>query len=81
MSTEITVVRRAVEITTGGKTIAINKGWNYTVQYDEFTDSSGYTWRRGVRGSNWVLDVTLTALGFEGVQNTDWEQVDIITRV
>ena len=33
----------------------------------------GQGWREGVRGGKFVRDKTLTATGFDGVENTDWE--------
>lgn len=40
-------------------------------QYQFFTDGTAIT-RTGMRNSAWVRDVTLTFLGFAGVQNVDW---------
>ena len=41
-------------------------------QYKTFTDGIS-TLRIGVRGGALVKDIELTALGFAGVKNTDWE--------
>jgi hypothetical protein len=46
-------------------------------QYKEFT-KDGSTFRIGVRGGAFVVDVELTATGFDGVENTDWENLEEI---
>jgi len=43
-------------------------------QYTIFTDGIS-TWRIGVRGTIWVLDKSITALGFAGAENIDWVNV------
>jgi hypothetical protein len=43
-------------------------------QYIEYTDGVG-TWRKGVRDTYFILDKTLTPLGFSGTENIDWENV------
>ena len=48
-----------------------------TVQYLYYSDSIA-SWRKGVRGGRFVWDKTLTALGFDGVENTDWENVRVV---
>jgi|WetSurSiteA1Bulk_404760.scaffolds.fasta_scaffold00681_7 hypothetical protein len=40
-------------------------------QYTEYTFAGNY-WRDGVRSENWVLDVALTPLGFDGIEDIDW---------
>lgn len=43
-------------------------------QYVVYTDGVA-TWRKGVRDTYFVLDKTLTLLGFNGDENIDWENV------
>ena len=43
------------------------------VQYYQFTDGSGVSGRIGMRGGKIMVDITLTELGFDGAENTDWE--------
>ena len=43
-------------------------------QYQIFTDGVS-TFRQGVRSTYFVLDQTITALGFSGVENTDWANI------
>ena len=45
-----------------------------TVQYRywRFGDAK---WREGIRGDNFVRDKTLTGLGWDGAEDTDWENV------
>lgn len=43
-------------------------------QYIYYTDGSTI-WRKGVRNSEYVIDKTLTGTGFNGIENTDWENV------
>jgi hypothetical protein len=45
-------------------------------QYRYYTDGIG-TYRDGVRGGDFVVDKTLTATGFSGVQDIDWENIEI----
>jgi hypothetical protein len=45
-------------------------------QYRIFTDENGLQWRQGIRDGYIVLDVALTATGFAGTENVDWENVD-----
>lgn len=33
----------------------------------------GCYWRAGVRNCQYVIDRTLTATGFNGIENTDWK--------
>lgn len=47
-------------------------------QYRLFVDSS-ITYRIGVRGNAWVKDRTLTATGFAGIENVDWENIEMIS--
>jgi len=44
------------------------------VQYVEYEDG-GDIYRKGVRNNKFVLDKALTALGFNGVENVDWENI------
>jgi hypothetical protein len=46
------------------------------MQYNYYTDGTTF-YRDGVRASNYVVDVAITALGFAGALNTDW--VNILT--
>ena len=41
------------------------KYWNY----------GGYSWREGIRGGKFVRDKTLTVLGWDGIEDTDWENI------
>ena len=34
---------------------------------------NGQGWREGIRDSNFVRDKTLTATGFDGTEDIDWE--------
>lgn len=43
-------------------------------QYIYYTDGT-YYWRKGVRNSEYVIDKTLTATGFNGSEGIDWENV------
>jgi len=43
-------------------------------QYIEYTDGAT-TYRDGVRNTKFVIDVELTETGFDGVEDTDWENV------
>jgi hypothetical protein len=43
-------------------------------QYHVYTDGVS-TFRQGVRSTYFVLDQTITALGFSGVENTDWANI------
>lgn len=47
-------------------------------QYRLFVDDS-ITYRIGVRGNSWVKDRTLTATGFAGTENIDWENIETIS--
>lgn len=48
------------------------------IQYRLFVDDS-ITYRIGVRGNAWVRDRTLTTTGFVGIENVDWENIEMIT--
>jgi hypothetical protein len=41
--------------------------------YRIFESETGVLWRQGIRDGYIVLDVALTATGFEGAENTDWK--------
>ncbi len=43
-------------------------------QYREYTDGVT-TMRIGVRSLSFVIDITLTATGFAGAENTDWKNL------
>jgi hypothetical protein len=43
-------------------------------QYRELTDGTG-VYRIGVRDEGFVIDVETTATGFDGDENTDWEEL------
>ena len=45
------------------------------VQYRYYTDGVG-TYRDGVRNGMFVVDKELTPLGFDGVEDTDWENIE-----
>lgn len=42
--------------------------------YTTFTGSS-YSYRMGVRSNVFVIDKTITSVGFGGVEDTDWENI------
>lgn len=44
-------------------------------QYLYYDDGGAVTWRKGVRNGNFVLDKTLDATGFAGVEDVNWENV------
>lgn len=48
------------------------------IQYRLFVDDS-ITYRIGVRGNAWVRDRTLTTTGFVGIENVDWENIEMIS--
>jgi len=48
-------------------------------QYREYVDPiTGDIYRDGVRDGKFVLDKELTATGFDGAEDTDWENLDEI---
>jgi len=47
-----------------------------TVQY-RYWSYGGADWREGIRNDNFVRDKTLTGLGWDGAENTDWKNVYI----
>lgn len=47
-------------------------------QYVTYTDGTS-TFRDGVRNGAYVIDKTITPLGFAGVENTDWINVETHT--
>jgi hypothetical protein len=48
-------------------------------QYREYTDPiTGDIYRDGVRDGKYVIDKVLTAAGFSGVEDTDWENISEI---
>lgn len=51
-----------------------------TGEYYEFVEYGDDTslWRRGVRNDRFVLDHALTATGFSGEENIDWENVKLV---
>jgi len=59
--------RLAAELGDAGSVItgAQYKYWYY----------DGYSWREGIRGGKFVRDKTLTVLGWDGVEDTDWENI------
>lgn len=40
-----------------------------------YTDGSGTTYRKKVENGIFRVDRTLTALGFSGIKDTDWETI------
>ena len=44
-------------------------------QYRLFSDGT-IKYRKGIRDDYEVLDVALTATGFSGIEDTDWENVE-----
>lgn len=40
---------------------------------EQYTDSGDGTWRVGVRDAHWVMDCAITATGFNGTIDVDWE--------
>jgi uncharacterized protein (TIGR02145 family) len=49
-------------------------------EYTTFTDPSDTSvlWRKGVRSGALRIDVTLTSLGFAGIEDTDWKNIKAI---
>ena len=47
-------------------------------QYVYYSDGISI-FRKGVRDTSFVIDIALTELGFDGDENTDWQNVDITT--
>jgi hypothetical protein len=45
-------------------------------QYRIFTDENGLQWRKGIRDGFIVLDIALTATGFNGTEDLDWENIN-----
>jgi len=58
----------------GTITVGLGSGGATSVgtQYREWTDGT-CDWRAGVRNCQFVIDRTLTATGFDGIENTDWK--------
>ena len=60
-----------------GSTLAFNG--TEDIDWENLVDMAGggslSTWRDGVRDGAYVRDIVLTATGFSGVENTDWEEV------
>jgi hypothetical protein len=53
---------------------------NWTLQYYYYNDGDTIV-RIGVRGNYSVTDITLTVTGFNGEENTDWENIESIKMV
>ena len=56
----------------------INVGGNND---DPGNECTGTYIRMGVRGTNWVIDIEITATGFDGTEDVDWKNfrgIDII---
>jgi hypothetical protein len=50
------------------------------VQYRIFTDPvTGFNCRKGVRDHQFVADIELTEIGFNGVENTDWKNIKSVS--
>jgi hypothetical protein len=47
-------------------------------QYVIYTDGVD-TCRDGIRDGDYVVDIELTDLGFDGVEDTDWENLETLT--
>lgn len=45
------------------------------MQYRIYTDGTT-TFRDGVRDGKYVIDKTLTSTGFDGIEDTDWTNVE-----
>lgn len=43
---------------------------------EQYVNSGGGTWRVGARSLNWVMDCTITPIGFSGSENIDWENYE-----
>lgn len=76
----VTIVRKGVlngefiiEIL-GGDVLFIYPSTNTMVQYRYYSDGVD-TFRDGVRNGSYVIDKALTALGFDGEEDTDWENL------
>ena len=60
----------------GTITIGMGNAGSSTVgsQY-RYWSYGGAKWREGIRSDNFVRDKTLTATGWDGIENVDWENV------
>lgn len=56
-------------------TVTISGGTSTTNGYTIYTGSSGTIFRIGIRETQLQVDKALTETGFDGVENTDWENV------
>ena len=52
----------------------VSGSWEDIEQYSSL-DATG-VWRIGVRDSHWVIDFTITELGFSGDENIDWVSLE-----
>jgi len=52
-------------------------GTSSAVQYRYLTDSTIYL-RKGIRNSNFVVDIALSPTSFSGVEDIDWETLKMI---
>ena len=60
----------------GTITIGMGSGSvNTTGTQYRYWSYGGTGWREGIRGGNFVRDKTLTATGWDGVENVDWENI------
>ena len=48
-----------------------------TGQYDYYSDGTAI-WRKGIRGGAYCIDKALTPMGFDGVENVDWVNVETL---
>ena len=63
---------------TYGFSVRCVKGITTGTTYVEYTDGVD-TFRKGVRSTKLVVDKTLTATGFSGIEDTDWENIKTST--
>lgn len=50
-----------------------NAGSSTTGNQYKYWSYLGANWREGIRGGNFVRDKTLTATGWNGIEDIDWE--------
>ena len=60
----------------GTITIGLGGGTaNTTGTQYRYWSYAGQGWREGIRGGNFVRDKTLTATGWDGIEDLDWENI------
>lgn len=54
----------------------ISNAFDY-VQYLLYSDGNSII-RKGVREGNFIVDIALTPTGFSGIENVDWENIEMV---